>query len=106
MEKQVCKACGRELELSYFGKSKRGRLISVCKECVKAKKNATRQSNKGTHILPANEQNFYHSDALDGKTPREVLDVIAEAKKWLESRGYVIDIKCEYRQTIVRKVIL
>ena len=106
MEKQVCKACGRELELSYFGKSRWGGLRSVCKECVNAKNNATRQSNKGTHILPANKQNFYHSDALDSKTPREVLDVIAEAKKWLESRGYVIDIKCEYRQTIVRKVIL
>lgn len=106
MEKQVCKACGRELELSYFGKSGWGGLISVCKECVNAKKNATRKSNKGTYILPANKQNFYHSDALDGKTPREVLDTIAEAKKWLESRGYVIDIKCEYRQTIVRKVIL
>lgn len=106
MEKQVCKECGRELDISLFGMSRWGGHGRVCKECVRTKKNATRQSNKGTRILSANEQNFYHSETLDGKTPREVLDVIAESKKWLESRGYLIDIKCEYRQTIVKKVIL
>lgn len=89
-----------------FRKVKMGGVRSVCKECVNAKSNATRQSNKGTYFLSANEKNFYNSETLDGKTPHEVLHVIAEAKKWLESRGYMIDIKCEYRQIIVKKVIL
>lgn len=106
MEKQVCKECGRELDISLFGKSKWGGHQSVCKECLKAKKITTRQSNKRVHIIPYNNEKVYHSELFDEKTPREVLDTIADAKKWLESRGYVIDIKCEYRQTIVKKVIL
>lgn len=57
-------------------------------------------------IIPCGNGKVYNSELFDGKTPREVLDTIAEARKWLESRGYVIDIKCEYRQTIVKKVIL
>lgn len=89
-----------------FRKVKVGGHIRVCKECVQTKKNATRQSNKGIHIIPYNNEKVYHSELFNEKTPREVLDTIAEAKKWLESRGYVIDIKCEYRQTIVKKVIL
>lgn len=106
MEKQVCKECGRELDILLFGKSKWGGHQSVCKECLKAKKNTTRQSNKGMCIIPCGNGKVYNSELFDGKTPREVLDTIAEARKWLESRGYVIDIKCEYRQTIVKKVIL
>lgn len=106
MEKQICKECGRELDLSLFRKSRWGGHTHVCKECLRSRCNATRQSNKRNYIIPCNNGNLYHSELFDGKMPREALNTIAEAKKWLESQGYVIDIKCEYRQTIVKKVIL
>lgn len=40
---------------------------------------------------------FFDSD-FDDKEPREVLDLMSRAKRWLESRGYTITLKGTYTQ--------
>lgn len=37
-------------------------------------------------------------------TPQQVLSVMARAKKWLESRGYVITLRGEYREVKVTPI--
>ena len=41
---------------------------------------------------------------FDGKEPREVLQMMGRAKKWLESRGFIIQISGEYHETKIRKL--
>ena len=35
---------------------------------------------------------------FDGKEPREVIDLMSRAKRWLEARGYNIILKGSYTQ--------
>lgn len=39
---------------------------------------------------------------FDGKQPREVIDLMSRAKRWLEAQGYTITLKGAYTQ--VREV--
>ena len=65
---------------------------------------------RGTERSPFPTQNwggktasFYDKD-FDGKQPREVLCMMGRAKKWLESRGFVIQLSGEYHETKIRKL--
>lgn len=46
---------------------------------------------------------FFDPD-FDGKEPGEVMRMMGRAKKWLESRGYVIQLSGEYHETKIRKL--
>ena len=41
---------------------------------------------------------------FDGKAPGEVMRMMGRAKKWLESRGFIIQLSGEYHETIIRKL--
>ena len=57
----------------------------------------TRPSGGGKQI-PFSDPDF------DGKEPGEVLRMMGRAKKWLESRGYIIQLSGEYHETKIRKL--
>ena len=41
---------------------------------------------------------------FDGKDPGEVIRMMGRAKKWLESRGFIIQLSGEYHETKIRKL--
>lgn len=41
---------------------------------------------------------------FDGKDPGEVMRMMGRAKKWLESRGFIIQLSGEYHETKIRKL--
>lgn len=52
--------------------------------------------NGGGKTAPFSDPDF------DGKQPREVIDLMSRAKRWLEAQGYTITLKGTYTQ--VREV--
>lgn len=52
--------------------------------------------NGGGKNAPFSDPDF------DGKQPREVIDLMSRAKRWLEAQGYTITLKGAYTQ--VREV--
>ncbi len=96
METKVCKTCGRELPLSQFANNRYGTPLSTCRECVNEKRAQTCHdrinSVGGGKTAPFSDADF------DGKEPREVIDLMSRAKRWLEARGYSITLKGTYTQ--------
>lgn len=102
MESKVCKACGRELPENMFMRTKGGVLMNTCRECrsmamreTKARKQTQRGGDKPA---PFSDPDF------DGKDPGEVMRMMGRAKKWLESRGFIIQLSGEYHETKIRKL--
>lgn len=50
------------------------------------------------------KQHPFSDPDFDGKEPREVLLIMGRAKRWLESRGYTIQLSGEYRKVEIKKV--
>ena len=101
METKTCKVCGRELPETSFRKVKGGGYGSTCKECIsEALKEAAfqRKTEGGGKQTPFSDPDF------DGKEPGEVMRMMGRAKKWLESRGFVIQLSGEYHETKIRKL--
>lgn len=102
METKTCKVCERELPEVDFPMGRYGIRIGTCKECRTAALRQTKASRRtqmgGVKPLPFQIPDF------DGKEPREVLQLMGRAKKWLESRGYVIQLSGEYHETKIRKL--
>lgn len=48
----------------------------------------------------------FSDELLDGKQPREVIDLMVRCRKWLESRGYEIAMSCVYKEVKIRKIKL
>ena len=96
METKTCKVCGRELPLTDFRLGRWGARLHTCNECVNEKRAQTRyerlQMRGGGKTAP------FSDELLDGKEPREVIDLMSRAKHWLESRGYNITLKGTYTQ--------
>ena len=46
----------------------------------------------------------FSDEDFDGKTIGDVWRQMCRAKKWLESRGCVINLSGEYRETIIKKL--
>lgn len=103
-ETKVCKVCGRELPLTKFRLSKCGNPVDTCNECIASKRAETRRNHRirggGAVTAPFSDPDF------DGLHPGEVWRKMCSAKKWLESRGFVIQLDGEYRETKVRKLKL
>lgn len=100
---KICKECERELPLTQFSRTKGENYLSTCKACQGAAISAGRKSamaakfGGGTHP-PINDSDF------GDKEPREVLLMMGRAKRWLESRGYIIRLDGEFHETKIRKV--
>lgn len=101
METKTCKVCGRELPPSDFRKSRWGSRVNICNECLNEKRAETRYNRTqvgGGKTAPFSDPDF------DGKEPGEVLRMMGRAKKWLESRGFVIQLSGEFHETKIRKL--
>lgn len=101
METKVCKECGRELLEGCFRVGKGGARVSICNSCVREKRAQMRYDRaqmRGGKTAPFSDADF------DGKDPGEVMRIMGRAKKWLESRGYVIQLSGEYHETKIRKL--
>lgn len=99
MDTKTCKECGRELPIIRFRRIRDGVICGVCKDCTNAKMRDTRAS-KSLKMGGVN----YIDPEFDGKTPREVIDHMTRAKRWLESQGYSITLRGEYREVKIHKV--
>lgn len=100
METKKCSKCGRELPLTEFNRraASPDGLQHWCKDCV-------RESQKGNTTRSILDAIGGYSDPdFDGKQPVEVIQLMSRAKRWLESRGYTITLKGEYREVEVRQV--
>lgn len=101
METKICKTCGRELPVTSFRLSKGGTKVATCNECINEKRAESRYKHTqigGVKPAPLSDADF------DGKQPVEVIQLMSRAKRWLESRGYTITLKGEYREVKVRQV--
>lgn len=99
METKKCKICGRELPVTDFMRTRSGSRCDTCRECRTAAlrhNKAARQAQRGGKNAPFSDPDF------DGKQPREVIDLMSRAKRWLEAQGYTITLKGAYTQ--VREV--
>lgn len=101
METKVCKTCGKELPLSSFASNRHG-LMSVCRECVKEKKRNTCYGR----VKPVSNNAPVSDPDFDNQTPGDVWRMMCRAKKWLESRGFIIKLDGEYREVKVKKLKL
>lgn len=97
---RTCKSCGRELELTEFKLCRGGARTHTCNSCTKEKRAQSRYNhvNMGGTCIKLSDPDF------DGKEPGDVIRIMGRAKRWLESRGYVIQLHGEYRETKVRKL--
>nr|WP_304651455.1 hypothetical protein [Bacteroides acidifaciens] len=101
METKTCKVCGRDLPLTQFANNRYGTPFSTCRECVNEKRAQSRYERSqigGGKAAPASDELF------DGNEPSEVMRMMGRAKKWLESRGFVIQLSGEYHETKIRKL--
>lgn len=101
METKTCKVCGRDLPQTQFANNRYGTPFSTCRECVNEKRAQTRYKRAQ---MGGGRQTPFSDPDFDGKEPREVLQLMGRAKKWLESRGYVIQLSGEYHETKIRKL--
>lgn len=58
----------------------------------------TRPNEGGGNNRPFSDPDF------DGREPREVLLLMGRARRWLESRGFTIQLSGEYRKVEIKKV--
>lgn len=101
METKICKACGRTLPETDFRISRWGGRMQTCKECIGVAVREARARNRAQSW--GGRQPFSDPD-FDGKDPGEVVRMMGRAKRWLESRGFVIQLSGEFHETIIRKL--
>lgn len=101
MDTKVCKECGRELPLTSFKRNRYG-VTSQCLECYRNKfHNVTYR-----HAKPATTGTLLSDPDFDAQVPGDVWRMMCRAKKWLESRGFIIKLDGEYREVKVKKLKL
>ncbi len=101
METKICKVCGRELPETDFRLAKGQVRAATCNACIAEKRAQMRYERAqvgGGKTAPFSDPDF------DGKEPGEVMRMMGRAKKWLESRGFVIRLSGEYHETKIRKL--
>lgn len=102
METKTCRICERELPETCFPMNRWGKRAGVCTECRTA---AMRENKAQKRAQMGGGKTAPFSDAdFDGKEPREVIQLMSRAKKWLESRGFVIQLSGEFHETKIRKL--
>lgn len=97
---RVCKECGRELPITNFKVTRNGTRVFVCNACVAEKYRINREAKR----LITDAAAVTSDPQFDGKQPREVIDMMSRGKRWLESRGYTITLRGEYREVKVHTI--
>ena len=97
METKVCKVCGLELPESAFMRTRFGSLTDTCRECRTAALRANKELRR-IQVGGDSGNRPFSDEAFDGREPREVIELMSRAKRWLESRGYNITLKGTYTQ--------
>lgn len=95
METKICKVCGQELPVSAFRMTRWGTPAQTCQKCIEEKRAQSRYDNAQ---MRGGGQRPFFDEAFDGREPREVIELMSRAKRWLESRGYSITLKGTYTQ--------
>ena len=94
-----CKKCGQDLPDEAFRLTKGGVRSNTCTECINSATKAAKQRQQfGGGSRPFSDPDF------DGKTIREVMDIMSRAKRWMESRGCIINLSGEHHETKIRKL--
>ena len=96
-ETKMCVDCGKELPISQFSRNKVG-ILSMCKSCNSERRK--KSFNKKRQLT--NDGGGKYSDAdFDGKTPREVQDILARAARWLNNYdGFTCEVSLRYEKKI------
>ena len=94
---RVCTTCNRSLPLTAFCKTRMGRLAKVCNTC-RASKSAQTRNKRRAAIEGMTFPEF------DGKSPQEVITIMAWAKAWLSQQGYDVKLSGEFREVKVRPI--
>lgn len=99
METKTCKTCGEILPLSHYRRTRWGGTADVCNACISCKSAEAREKNRGGDKHPP-----FSDPDFDGKDPGEVVRMMGRAKRWLESRGFIIHLDGEFHETKIRKL--
>jgi len=99
METKKCSKCGRELPVTEFYKKVKSKdgLQSYCRSCCKGYY-INRPKLMSANPVGGGKQTPFSDPDFDGKTNREVMDIMVRCKRWLESRGYTIHLSGEYTE--------
>ena len=95
---QTCKVCGRELPVSGYRKVTGGGLSKTCRECTRSKMRQTLAAKRAALEAPYSDPEF------DGKDPREVVDTMIRCRRWLEHKGFTIELSCKYTEIKVHTI--
>lgn len=96
METKICKVCGKELPIDRFQRCKGGHCLSTCKECFGKRISEARKGRS-----QASGGDGYRDPDFDGKTPREVQDILARAARWLNNYGgFTCEVSLRYEKEI------
>lgn len=100
---QVCNECNKELPLTEFMKTRSGKHMKVCRGCRTKKVQQTWHQRKENETQRRIEKLNLDTE-FDNMSIGDVTSLIGRAKKWLELRGYKIQISGVYRETRPRKL--
>lgn len=89
METKACKECGKDLPVDSFRKIRGGYFVNTCKEC----ESLIRWEKKEQRKSDLEKQRAYFDSEFEGKEPVEIIQLMGRAKKWLEARGYKIELR-------------
>lgn len=95
-ETKVCRICGERKSIDSFQKTRSGKYFHVCRTCLREQQMKGRNMNKTSQ-----KRNGYSDPDFDGKTPREVQNILERAARWLNNYdGFSCDINLRYEKNI------
>lgn len=94
-ETKICSVCGRELPITSFKMTRKGDHCKVCRDCVASKYQQTLAEKRAKLEAPYTDPEF------DGLDPRVVVDKMIRCRRWLERKGFEIELSCKYTETKV-----
>lgn len=98
-ETKVCRECGKALPIGSFQVSRHGKVFDVCNGCIRTKRRATYAKQNAEKF--GGGKTDYSDPEFDGKTPREVQDILARAAKWLNNYGgFTCEVSLRYEKEI------
>lgn len=102
METKKCPKCGRELPATEFNKNRShpDGLQAYCRSCMYSYTKAAkkRRSDVANSVVGGGKLPPFSDPDFDGKTNREVMDIMRRCKRWLEARGCTIHLSGEYTE--------
>lgn len=101
MDTKICQVCGKEKPLEEFSRNRWG-VTKTCRDCVVELRRDSRFARRDS--VGGGKKPPFHDPDFDGKDPGEVVRMMGRAKRWLESRGFIIQLSGEFHETKIRKL--